>query len=386
MRNVMEYLTRIQALICALSFVLLTQGANDEKKPETVIANQPVTSATVTTQATGISSLSIGLTFDVSVDNNAASQTPLVCKRLAKPMQSKNNHKPSLLIQAVRRRFFDALESLIREGGRESVNAQDKQGNTALHYAVMLGSESAVKKLGSFGARSDTPNNDGFTPLDIAYTRADFFQNNLFAQIALYLETRPTESGPIKRDRSNLQATHQNQLDEIPKQPILTNLKIMSEQMAIERTEQAPVIPDQNRVIENYQLHLQKERGNISCTVFYPGSRINGILRSDFKAPLTSFIATGHLAYKAEFAIAHKYLLATVAAVNQVLLSRSVSKTNIWHDLLSIVNKYIGITMGDAVSDCEQRWGQNSDSRDLLLELDEVIAGYTKENSSCSIQ
>jgi hypothetical protein len=55
------------------------------------------------------------------------------------------------------------------------VNAQANDGQTALHGAAMQGYDEVIKFLAGKGARLDTKDKDGFTPLDVALGKAGGF-------------------------------------------------------------------------------------------------------------------------------------------------------------------------------------------------------------------
>lgn len=57
---------------------------------------------------------------------------------------------------------------LRRQGNPTGINAQDWQGNTAMHWAAEEGCAFAVKCLRWLGARDDITNRDGDTPMDLA--------------------------------------------------------------------------------------------------------------------------------------------------------------------------------------------------------------------------
>lgn len=57
---------------------------------------------------------------------------------------------------------------LRRQGNPTGIDAQDWQGNTAMHWAAEEGCAFAIKCLRWLGARDDIHNKDGDTPLDLA--------------------------------------------------------------------------------------------------------------------------------------------------------------------------------------------------------------------------
>ena len=62
------------------------------------------------------------------------------------------------------------VESLIASGGKESIDAQNTAGETALMQAARFGEEELVKVLMAAGARLDLKNKSGVTALDVAST------------------------------------------------------------------------------------------------------------------------------------------------------------------------------------------------------------------------
>jgi ankyrin repeat protein len=57
---------------------------------------------------------------------------------------------------------------LRRQGNKAGIDAQDWQGNTAMHWAAEEGCAFAIKCLRWLGARDDIKNLDGDTPMDLA--------------------------------------------------------------------------------------------------------------------------------------------------------------------------------------------------------------------------
>jgi ankyrin repeat protein len=55
------------------------------------------------------------------------------------------------------------------------VNAQATDGQTAVHGAAMQGFDEVIRYLATKGAKLDTPDKDGFTPLDVALGKAGGF-------------------------------------------------------------------------------------------------------------------------------------------------------------------------------------------------------------------
>jgi uncharacterized protein len=68
---------------------------------------------------------------------------------------------------------IDAIQLLLDRG--LDINAQAKDGQTAVHGAAMQGFDDVIRFLASKGARLDTPDKDGFTPLDVALGKAGGF-------------------------------------------------------------------------------------------------------------------------------------------------------------------------------------------------------------------
>jgi ankyrin repeat protein len=56
---------------------------------------------------------------------------------------------------------------------KETIDLQDKYGNSALHYACALGQTKLAKKLIELGADIDSLNNDGKKPVDLCITNKD---------------------------------------------------------------------------------------------------------------------------------------------------------------------------------------------------------------------
>jgi ankyrin repeat protein len=68
---------------------------------------------------------------------------------------------------------IDAIQLLLDRG--LDVNAQDNDGQTALHGAAMQGYDHVIKFLAAQGARLDIADKDGFTALDVALGKAGGF-------------------------------------------------------------------------------------------------------------------------------------------------------------------------------------------------------------------
>jgi hypothetical protein len=68
---------------------------------------------------------------------------------------------------------IEAIQLLLDRG--LSINAQATDGQTAVHGAAMQGFDDVIRFLAAKGAKLDVPDNDGFTPLDVALGRAGGF-------------------------------------------------------------------------------------------------------------------------------------------------------------------------------------------------------------------
>ena len=73
---------------------------------------------------------------------------------------------PATLIDAVRAGNRDAVRALLR--GSVDVNAPERDGTTALHYAAQVDDVEAAQMLLKAGARADAANRHGSTPLSLA--------------------------------------------------------------------------------------------------------------------------------------------------------------------------------------------------------------------------
>ncbi|MBU0719388.1 MAG: ankyrin repeat domain-containing protein [Planctomycetes bacterium] len=72
---------------------------------------------------------------------------------------------PMSLHEAVARGNVSRIDTCMKRG--MSVNAQDDQGNTPLHYAYYQGRQDIVDRLIAYGADPTIRNNDGDTPADV---------------------------------------------------------------------------------------------------------------------------------------------------------------------------------------------------------------------------
>jgi uncharacterized protein len=68
---------------------------------------------------------------------------------------------------------IEAIQLLLDRG--IDVNAQANDGQTAVHGAAMQGYDDVIRFLAARGARLDTPDKDGFTPVDVALGKAGGF-------------------------------------------------------------------------------------------------------------------------------------------------------------------------------------------------------------------
>jgi ankyrin repeat protein len=71
------------------------------------------------------------------------------------------------------RQAIEAIQLLLDRGF--DINAQAKDGQTAVHGAAMQGYDDVIRFLASKGAKLDTADKDGFTPLDVALGKAGGF-------------------------------------------------------------------------------------------------------------------------------------------------------------------------------------------------------------------
>ncbi len=68
---------------------------------------------------------------------------------------------------------IEAIQLLLDRGF--DINAQAKDGQTAVHGAAMQGYDDVIRFLAAKGARLDTPDKDGFAPVDVALGKAGGF-------------------------------------------------------------------------------------------------------------------------------------------------------------------------------------------------------------------
>jgi ankyrin repeat protein len=75
--------------------------------------------------------------------------------------------------QKTQEQAIEAIQLLLDRG--LDIDAQAKDGQTAVHGAAMQGYDDVIRFLASKGAKLDTPDKDGFTPLDVALGKAGGF-------------------------------------------------------------------------------------------------------------------------------------------------------------------------------------------------------------------
>jgi ankyrin repeat protein len=75
--------------------------------------------------------------------------------------------------QKTQAQAIEAIQLLLDLG--IDVNAQASDGQTALHGAALQGYDDVIRFLAAQGAKLDTPDKDGFTPLDVALGKAGGF-------------------------------------------------------------------------------------------------------------------------------------------------------------------------------------------------------------------
>jgi ankyrin repeat protein len=72
--------------------------------------------------------------------------------------------------QKTQEQAIEAIQLLIDRG--LDIDAQATDGQTAVHGAAMQGYDDVIRYLAAQGAKLDTPDKDGFTPLDVALGKA----------------------------------------------------------------------------------------------------------------------------------------------------------------------------------------------------------------------
>jgi ankyrin repeat protein len=75
--------------------------------------------------------------------------------------------------QKTQAQAIEAIQLLLDRG--IDANAQASDGQTAVHGAAMQGYDDVIRFLAAQGAKLDTPDKDGFTPLDVALGKAGGF-------------------------------------------------------------------------------------------------------------------------------------------------------------------------------------------------------------------
>ena len=75
--------------------------------------------------------------------------------------------------QKTQAQAIEAIQLLLDRG--LDIDAQASDGQTAVHGAAMQGYDDVIRFLAAKGARLDTPDKDGFTPLDVALGKAGGF-------------------------------------------------------------------------------------------------------------------------------------------------------------------------------------------------------------------
>jgi uncharacterized protein len=75
--------------------------------------------------------------------------------------------------QKTQSQAIEAIQLLLDRG--TDINAKANDGQTAVHGAAMQGYDDVIRFLASKGAALDTPDKDGFTPLDVALGKAGGF-------------------------------------------------------------------------------------------------------------------------------------------------------------------------------------------------------------------
>jgi ankyrin repeat protein len=75
--------------------------------------------------------------------------------------------------QKTQQQAIAAIELLLERG--IDINGQASDGQTAVHGAAMQGYDDVIRFLAAKGAKLDTPDKDGFTPLDVALGKAGGF-------------------------------------------------------------------------------------------------------------------------------------------------------------------------------------------------------------------
>lgn len=106
-----------------------------------------------------------------------------------KLLKAQNHHGHTPLIEACERNKSNLARALIRLGS--DVNAVDRYGNTALHWAVNYEMVEVVKILIEKGAKVDAKNNDRYTPLQwVRYSNGYSDQGKKIKQILKETEAK----------------------------------------------------------------------------------------------------------------------------------------------------------------------------------------------------
>ncbi|KAJ5109781.1 ATP12 ATPase F1F0-assembly protein [Penicillium argentinense] len=98
------------------------------------------------------------------------------------------------------------VEFVLSSGDDQSINAQDREGNTPLHLAAQMGRVSLVRELLSRSSVNDAiVNYRGQTPLDVARTPEIFQQLQLARSLFIDNKTQEIQSLIAKKDYENLE-------------------------------------------------------------------------------------------------------------------------------------------------------------------------------------
>ncbi len=92
--------------------------------------------------------------------------TPILIDKGADVNHADNDGNTALIIHTDMHCSRDIVKEFIRAGA--NLNAKNKTGNTALHYALRNGNTDVARLLIKKGADYEIANNDGITPVDIA--------------------------------------------------------------------------------------------------------------------------------------------------------------------------------------------------------------------------
>mgnify|MGYP000875852741 CR=1 FL=1 len=98
--------------------------------------------------------------------------------------------KPIPLIVAVKKNEFEKVHGYLHAGA--DPNKKDPYGNTPLHWAVYCDKDGRItKQLLQKGAKVDTLDGSGFTPLDWAYQKKRMLAMQALIQKAIELKIEP---------------------------------------------------------------------------------------------------------------------------------------------------------------------------------------------------